>query len=77
MTTHANVEFYEGDDGDYRWRVQAANGEIIATGEGYTRKPDAKRGFQDAARTIREAWIRDMAGAPPQTEGKGDDESTE
>lgn len=68
MTTHANVEYYESDDGDYRWRVQAANGEIVASGEGYTRRSDAKRGFQDVARAVRLAWIRDMAGTQPQPE---------
>jgi uncharacterized protein YegP (UPF0339 family) len=31
------VEVYRGEDRDYRWRLRAANGEIIAdSGEGYT-----------------------------------------
>jgi uncharacterized protein YegP (UPF0339 family) len=66
MTTHPNVEFYKGDDGDWRWRVQAANGEIVATGEGFTRRRDAKRGFEDMASTVRRAWLRNLGSARAQ-----------
>lgn len=36
------LEVYLGEDG-WRWRRQAPNGEIVSTGEAYTRKYDAKR----------------------------------
>lgn len=60
------VEFYEsGEDADlegvssqWRWRVLAGNNEIVASGEGYTRKADAERGFEDAAEAIRVALIK-------------------
>lgn len=41
MTAH--FEIYDRADGDAGWRLQAANGEIIATGEGFTRATDAER----------------------------------
>lgn len=46
---NATVEFYDTSDSsearDWRWRLKAANGEIVASGEGYTKKSDAMRGF--------------------------------
>lgn len=42
---------FEDDAGEFRWRLVAANGEIVATsGEGYTRRHDARR----AAETVRD-----------------------
>jgi uncharacterized protein YegP (UPF0339 family) len=40
---------YEAADG-FRWRLVAANGEKVASGEAYTRREDAER----AVETIRE-----------------------
>lgn len=34
-TNVAGIEIYEGEDGQYYWRGRAANGEIVAQGEGY------------------------------------------
>jgi hypothetical protein len=45
MSDH--VELYLDDAGEYRWRRKAANGEIVATSEGYTRKADAERSARD------------------------------
>ena len=36
-----NVEVYRDDVGEWRWRRRAANGEVIAQGEGYARRIDA------------------------------------
>ena len=36
-------EVYQSRDGNYRWRLKAANGEIVATSEGYTTKYSAQR----------------------------------
>lgn len=61
----SKVEIYESDiaqqassDGQdrFRWRVKASNGEIVASGEGYTRREDAVHGFQDAARAMDDAY---------------------
>jgi hypothetical protein len=64
----SEVEFYNSHEGwershvdetpppdDWRWRVRARNGEIVASGEGYTRKEDAVRGFKAAAMAMLEA----------------------
>ena len=56
----AHVEFYqeesnEGEEGQWRWRVKAGNGEIVATGEGHTRKEDARRAFETACSTMQAA----------------------
>jgi len=42
------VEVYQGPRATWRWRARAANGEIIATGEGYVSKWNAKRGARRA-----------------------------
>jgi hypothetical protein len=65
----SKVEIYEAQDfhdedlkveagpKDWRWRVRAGNGEIVASGEGYTREEDALRGFKTAAVAVLEASI--------------------
>jgi uncharacterized protein len=38
------IELYEDVAGEWRWRLRGANGEPMAdSGEGYTRKEDARR----------------------------------
>ncbi|MEG0912852.1 MAG: YegP family protein [Oscillospiraceae bacterium] len=39
-------EIYQDKRGDFRFRLKAANGEIIATGEGYTAKSSCKNGIE-------------------------------
>lgn len=40
-------EVYTDKSGQYRWRLKAANGQIIATsGEGYVRKADCLHGIE-------------------------------
>jgi len=38
-------ELYKGSSGDFRFRLKAGNGEIIATSEGYTTKAGAQNGI--------------------------------
>lgn len=52
------IEIYKAKDG-YRWRLKAANGEIIGGSESYTRKYTAKRA---AMRTHPEAVVVDLTG---------------
>lgn len=41
------LEFYEGEDRDWRWTIKAANNRIIAaSSEGFTTKADAKRNYK-------------------------------
>lgn len=51
----AHVEFHEDAAGEWRWRLKAANGEIVATGEGHTREVDAMRAYLAASRAMAEA----------------------
>ena len=48
----SEYEIRLADDGHFYWVLKAANGEIVATSELYTRREDAERGIkaaQDAA----------------------------
>ncbi len=56
-------EIYEDDAGGFRWRLKAANGEVVAQSEGYTTKEDAKRGAFDAARASIRAQIVEVTDA--------------
>lgn len=50
---HARWDVYEAADG-WRWRLLAANGRTLASGESHTRKADAVRALE----TVRETAIR-------------------
>ena len=40
-------ELYKGKDDQFRWRLKAANGAVLATaGQGYKEKADAKHGIE-------------------------------
>ena len=39
------LEVYRDRSKQYRWRLRARNGRIVATGESHPRKRDAKRAF--------------------------------
>ncbi len=44
--------------GEYGWRLRAANGEIIANGESYTRPEDAERACTTVAETVAQIeWV--------------------
>jgi len=62
--TEPNAEVYRDDQGRFRWRLQAANGEIVAVGEAYTRRLDAERGLNDALATFSK-----LADPPPDAVG--------
>ena len=42
----------------WRWRVRAANGEIVASGEGYSSRADAVRGFSNARNAMSSAVVK-------------------
>lgn len=39
-------QVYQNRKGEHCWRLKAANGEIVASGEGYTRRGDVTRGIK-------------------------------
>lgn len=47
----ARFDVYESKDG-WRWRLIAANGRILASGEAHTRKADAERAIDTVMDTI-------------------------
>jgi uncharacterized protein YegP (UPF0339 family) len=51
----ARYEVFEDDAGQYRWRLRAANGEIVAQSEAYTRREDSERGLTAAKESSAEA----------------------
>lgn len=56
----ARYEVYKGETGDYRWRLKAANGETVASGEGYKRKAGALRGIDAHRRAAATATVREL-----------------
>lgn len=48
------------EEADYRWRLKADNGEIIASGEGFTTHHDARRGFGAVAVAVLELVTEDV-----------------
>lgn len=56
----ADFEIYEGSDGDYYWRLQDGNGEIVADGsEGYSSKSNAKDAVENVMDEIPDADVED------------------
>lgn len=53
-------ELYSDRAGEYRWRLKADNGQVIAdSGEGYVNKSDAKHGI-DLVKQSSSADVEDL-----------------
>lgn len=50
-------ELYKDRRGEYRFRLKAGNGEVIATGEGYASKAGALKGIDSVRRNAAEAEV--------------------
>jgi uncharacterized protein YegP (UPF0339 family) len=56
----AEFELYKDQAGEYRWRLQARNNEIIAdSAEGYSSKAGAQEGIRDVQRIAPTAPVND------------------
>ena len=55
--THPKFELYEDKAGEFRFRLKARNGEIIAVSEGYTTKPACENGIESVRKNAPEAPI--------------------
>ncbi len=53
-------ELYEDKGGDWRFRLKAGNGEVIATGQGYASKSGALNGIDSVRRNAAEAEVVDV-----------------
>lgn len=66
----ATFELYRDTDGQYRWRLQADNGEIVAvSSEGYHNRSDCENGLQN----FRNAFTREEASQHSISITEGDD----
>lgn len=53
----AGFEIYEDEGGAYRFRLTAANGEIVAQGESYPTPEDARSGVAAVKRAATDAEV--------------------
>ncbi|MFJ9692039.1 YegP family protein [Kitasatospora sp. NPDC101183] len=53
-------EVYEDSAGKYRYRLKAGNGEIVATGQGYSSKDAAHKGVDAVKRAAADASVIDL-----------------
>jgi len=56
---HPKFEIYTDKAGEYRFRLKATNGEIIATGEGYKKKASCINGIESIKKNAPDAEILD------------------
>ena len=50
-------ELYTDKSGDWRFRLKAGNGEVIATGQGYASKAGALNGIDSVRRNAADAEV--------------------
>ncbi|MGQ0846406.1 MAG: YegP family protein [Sporichthyaceae bacterium] len=55
----AKFEVYEDKAGEFRFRLKAGNGEVVAQGEGYSTRSNAHAGCEAVKRAAAEATIED------------------
>ena len=55
--THHKFEMYQDKAGEYRFRLKARNGEIIAISDGYTAKAGCLNGIESVQKNAPEAEI--------------------
>lgn len=53
-------EIYTDSRGEYRFRLKAPNGEIIASGEGYKSKSGCLNGIESVKKNAPRAEIKDL-----------------
>jgi uncharacterized protein YegP (UPF0339 family) len=57
----SKFEVYKDKSGEFRFRLKAGNGEIIAVGEGYKTKASALSGIESVKKSAAEATIVDLS----------------
>jgi len=53
-------EIYKDKKGEFRWRLKAANNQVIATGEGYASKAGCKNGIESVKKNAPKAVVEDQ-----------------
>jgi len=54
---HPKFEIYEDKGGEFRFRLKASNGEVIAQSEGYKAKASCKNGVESVVKNAPEAEV--------------------
>ncbi len=54
---HPKFEMYEDKAGEFRFRLKATNGEVIATSEGYKAKAGCKNGIESVVKNAADAEV--------------------
>ena len=54
---HPKFEVYTDKKGEFRFRLKATNGEIIATSEGYKSKPSCLNGIESGKKNVVDAPV--------------------
>lgn len=53
-------ELYKDKRGEFRFRLKAGNGEVIATSEGYSSKAGAKNGIESVRKNAPDAALVEL-----------------
>ncbi|MGD8544571.1 MAG: DUF1508 domain-containing protein [Candidatus Bathyarchaeota archaeon] len=56
----AKFEIYKDNVGKFRFRLKAANNEVIATSEAYESKDGCKNGIESVKKSSKESVIKDL-----------------
>lgn len=54
---HPKFEIYEDKAGEFRFRLKATNGEVIAQSEGYKAKASCKNGIESVVKNVADAEV--------------------
>jgi uncharacterized protein YegP (UPF0339 family) len=57
--THPKFEIYKDKAGEFRFRLKARNGEIIAVSEGYVKKDSCKNGIESVRKNAPDAPVEE------------------
>ena len=52
----AKFEVFKGQDGDFRFRLKAANGKVVAQGQGYKSKDACLKGIESIKKNAKAFW---------------------
>ena len=57
--SNPKFEVYKDKKGEFRFRLKARNGQIVATGEGYTKLDSALKGVESVRKNAKDAKIEE------------------
>ena len=60
VATNPKFEMYQDKAGEFRFRLKARNGQIIATSEGYTTKNACENGVESVRKNAPEAAVEEV-----------------